>query len=184
MVFAEGKMIITISGRAGSGKSTVGEALAKKLNLKYYCIGDMRRKMAEDMGISLAEFNKLGEKEAFTDTKVDEFQERLGKKEDNFVMVGRTSYYFIPHSIKIFLSVTLEAGARRIFAEKREKEKFKSVSEAVESIRAREESDSKRYKKYYGINISEQKNFDLIIDTTKIPADAVVDRIIAFVRKK
>ena len=177
-------MIITISGRAGSGKSTVGETLAKKLNMKYYCIGDMRRKMAEDMGISLAEFNRLGEKEAFTDTKVDEFQERLGKKEDNFVIVGRTSYYFIPHSVKVFLDVALEEGAKRIFNEKREKEKFKTLSEAVESIKAREESDSKRYKKYYSINISEPKNFDLIIDTTKIPADEVVDKIIAFVKKK
>lgn len=176
-------MIITISGRAGSGKSTVGETLAKKLKLKYYCIGDMRRKMAEDMGISLAEFNRLGEKEAFTDTKVDEFQERLGKKEDNFVIVGRTSYYFIPHSVKVFLDVSLEEGAKRIFSENREKEKFKTLSEAVDSIKAREESDSKRYKKYYNINIAEPKNFDLVIDTTKIPADAVVDRIIAFARK-
>ena len=100
------------------------------------------------------------------------------------MIVGRTSYYFIPHSVKVFLDVALEEGAKRIFNEKREKEKFKTLSEAVESIKAREESDSKRYKKYYNINISEPKNFDLIIDTTKIPADEVVDKIIAFVKKK
>ncbi|MCX6710686.1 MAG: cytidylate kinase family protein [Candidatus Woesearchaeota archaeon] len=177
-------MIITISGMAGSGKSTVGRLLARHLKMKYYCIGDMRRKMADDLGMSLAEFNKLGEKEDFTDRQVDEFQEKLGRKEDNFVIVGRTSYHFIPHSVKIFLDVKLEEGARRIFSQKRENENFKSLQDAIESIKLRDESDAKRYLKYYGINISDPKNFDLVIDTTRMPIEKIVDKIAGFVSRE
>ncbi|MCX6710165.1 MAG: cytidylate kinase family protein [Candidatus Woesearchaeota archaeon] len=177
-------MIITISGKAGSGKSTVGKMLAKRLNLKYYCIGDMRRKMAEERGLSLEEFNKLGEKEDFTDKEVDSFQEKLGKKEDNFLIVGRTSYHFIPHSIKVFLDVNLDESARRIFCAQRENEHYASVDEALEKIKEREESDRSRYQKYYRINPFDHKNFDIVINTTEISAVKVVEKIMQFVKEK
>ena len=38
-------MKITISGKAGSGKSTIARGLAKKLELKHYSIGDLMRLM-------------------------------------------------------------------------------------------------------------------------------------------
>jgi cytidylate kinase len=40
-------MIITIAGTVGSGKSTVGRIIAKRLGLKHYSIGDLMREMAE-----------------------------------------------------------------------------------------------------------------------------------------
>ncbi len=174
-------MIITISGKAGSGKSSVGILLAKKLGMKYYCIGDMRRKMAEERGLSLEEFNKLGEKESFTDIEVDKFQQELGKKEDNFVIVGRTSYHFIPHSVKVFLDVDLKIGAERIFRQKREKEHYTSLNEAIEKIKEREESDKKRYAHYYGLELL-KKDFDLVIDASKLTVEQTVDRIIDFIK--
>ena len=64
-------MKITISGTPGSGKSTIGKLVSKKLKLKYYDVGNMRRKMAKDMGLTIQEFNKLGEKKSFTDKEVD-----------------------------------------------------------------------------------------------------------------
>ena len=46
-------MIITISGKAGSGKSTVAKELAKQLNLQHFSIGDIMRKMAKEKNISV-----------------------------------------------------------------------------------------------------------------------------------
>ena len=46
-------MIIAISGKAGSGKSTIAELLAKKLKLKHYSIGNLMREMAKKKNISL-----------------------------------------------------------------------------------------------------------------------------------
>ena len=45
-------MIITVSGRAGAGKSTLAKALAHRLRLKRYSSGDLQREIAREKGIS------------------------------------------------------------------------------------------------------------------------------------
>jgi CMP/dCMP kinase len=177
-------LIISICGMPGSGKSTVAKLLCKKLKYKHYSAGDFRRMMAEKRGISIADLNKLGENESFTDNEVDDFQKELGKKQDNFVIDGRLSWHFIPHSLKVFLCGDLEIRAKRIMHEKREKESFKSIEEAKNKISEREKSDEKRYEKYYGVDYTDKKNYDLVIDTTKIPAEEVVFKILEFAKKK
>ena len=175
-------MIITISGTVGSGKSSVGILIAKKLGFKYYCIGDLRREMAKKRGISLAELNKLGEKDPSTDTEPDKFAEEKGKTEDNFVMVGRTSFHFIPKSVKIFLYVDTKTGAERVLNHSRNDEKYKNLNEAIEKIRMRLESDDARYRKYYNLDVFDKKNYDYIIDTTNLTIKKVVDGIIEKIR--
>lgn len=168
-------MIITISGEAGSGKTTIGKTLAKIRNYNFYSMGDLRGKMATERGITIDELNKLGEKEGWTDNKVDDYQKELGEKEDNFVIEGRLSWFFIPHSKKIFLYVNPKIGAERVFLNPRQDEKkVKTIEEMVDYISQRKESDIKRYEKYYGINPYKQENYDLIIDTShKKPKDIV-----------
>jgi len=160
-------MIITISGEAGSGKTTIGKTLAKILNCNFYSMGDLRGRMATERGMTIDELNKLGEKEGWTDKEVDNYQKELGEKEDNFVIEGRLSWFFIPHSKKIFLYVHPEIGAKRVFANPRaDEKKIKTIEEMTDYILQRRESDIKRYGKYYGINPYEQKNYDLVINTS------------------
>ena len=179
-------MIVVVCGEAGSGKSSVGIRLAKRLGYKYYSIGDVRRKMARDRGMTIEEFNKLGESEDFTDREVDRFQEELGKKEDNFVIVGRTSAHFIPHAFKVYLKADLDERARRILQDtpNRKEEKHASLEEARESILRRHRSDEKRYMKYYGINPFKEDDYDLVIDTTRIGIDGVVELILKEIEKR
>ena len=79
-------MIITISGKAGSGKSTVAKMLSERLRLKHYSIGDLMRAMAKEKGMSLLEFNKLAEKDKSIDLELDNKLKELGKSKDNFVV--------------------------------------------------------------------------------------------------
>lgn len=176
-------MIITISGQAGSGKSSVGKLLAKRLGYKHYSMGELRRKAAYERGITLAEFNKLGESEDFTDRFVDELQEKLGKKEDDIVVDGRTSFHFIPHSVKIYLHADLGVRAKRVFSDERKAEGFKTLEECKESLDERENSDDKRYRKYYEINVRGKKNYDYYIDTTGMTIEENVDKIIDMIKK-
>lgn len=177
-------MIVTISGYAGAGKSTIGKLLAKKLNFSFYCVGDLRRKMAKEKGLSLEQFNKLGEKNFFTDGIADEYQKRLGKKEDNFVMVSRLGFNFIPQSKKIFLKVKPKEAAKRVFKDKqRRHEKYKNIEEAHKKLQEREKSDIYRYKKYYKINPYDVRHYDLIIDTTKLTPNQIADKIIRFLKE-
>lgn len=178
-------MIIAICGEAGSGKSSVGKELARRLGYKFYSMGDIRREMALKRGMSLGDFNRLGESEDFTDREVDRFQEELGRNKDNFVVVGRTSAHFIPHAFKVFLDADMEERARRILqdSKKREEESYSSLEEARKAIIERRKSDEGRYRKYYGINPFDKKGYDLVVDTTRIGIGEVVDKIMAALRK-
>lgn len=183
-------MIITISGMPGSGKSSVGKLLAKMLGMKRYYMGGMRREMAREKGMTLAELNRIGEKEDWTDKEVDEYQKELGKKEDNFVIEGRTSFFLIPNSVKVFLEVDEKVGAARILkdlretGDKRNEGVEKNLEEVESSMKQRIGSDIKRYKKYYGVDITDRSHYDLIINTTKLTVEQVVGKIIEFVKKK
>lgn len=174
-------MIITLSGEPGSGKSTVARMIAEKLNYKHYSMGDMRRKMALSKGMSLADLNKLGEQEFFTDKEVDEYQATLAKEEDNFVIDGRLSYHFIPNSFKVFLAGDLDVRAERVLNSIRKDERFANLEEAKQSMEERMQSDIKRYKQYYDLDPFNQKNFDFILDTTTLSKEEMVDKVtIAF----
>ncbi len=176
------KLIITISGNIGAGKSTIASMLANRLGLKHYSTGDYMRQIAKKRGITLMELSKQAEQDDSIDKELDRWQEQLGQEEDDFVIDARLGYYFIPNSLKIFLKVKEEEGARRVFREKRSDNKHLSFEEVLANVRRREESQRRRYKEYYGIDFPELDKFDLVIDTTgKTPekvADLICERII------
>ncbi len=56
-------MIIAIHGQAGSGKSSISKLLARRLGYKRYSVGGLRREIAKKHGLTLAQLNKVGEKQ-------------------------------------------------------------------------------------------------------------------------
>ncbi len=179
-------MIISISGNQGSGKSTIAKRLAETLGWPRYYIGGMRREAALKRGLTLAEYNKLGETDPSTDLEVDEYQKKLGQTKDNFVIEGRTSWYFIPHSLKIYLNVSDEEGARRILLANRDGEdKYMTTFEDVlASIQRRRISDDKRYQQLFGINAHDLSNFDYVIDTTELNQNEVFSQVYEIIQKE
>jgi len=176
-------MQITISGKAGSGKSTVAKLLSEKLNLKHYSIGDLMRAMAAEKGMALLELNKLAEKDKSIDFELDNKLKELGKTKDNFVVDGRLTAFFIPDAeFRVFLDADDKVRAERILNDKRQQEKSKSLKETISNIKKREESEKKRYQKYYGVNYLDKKLYNLVIDTTNLTQNHVVERIIGFVK--
>jgi len=178
-------MIITISGRIGSGKSTVAKALAKKLKLRHLSTGDVMRKIADQKGISPTELSHLAEKEVSIDSELDKKTAKIGKSEDDFVMDSRLAFHFIPKSIKIFLDVSLDVAAKRIFSQKRAEEKENiSLAKTKENVKEREISEIKRYKNLYGFDYTQHSNFDLVVDTSELDVQKIVEKIIDFLKKK
>ena len=171
-------MIITISGTPGSGKSTVAKLIAKKLNYKHYSMGDLQRSIAEKRGMHLMELSKLEEADSSIDKEVDQTQANIGKKEDNFIIDGRISYHFIPHSVKVFLDVDLKEAAERIYKAKREEESFKDIKDAEKHIKRRIKSEKRRYKNYYNIDCYDKSNYDILLDTTNMSIEEVVDTLL------
>lgn len=182
-------MIITITGIPGSGKTTAARLLAERLNVPWYSMGDLRGKMAQERGMTIDELNALGETEKFTDEEVDEYQRKLGESGKDFVIEGRLSWHFIPHSFKIFLTVdSKEAGARLYKARqgdgRSDEPLYASPEEAENYAAGRMASDSRRYQKYYGVDFLDPKNYNLAIDTTgRANPNQTVDEILAAMQK-
>lgn len=168
-------MIVTISGLPGSGKSTVGRMLAKKLGYKFYSMGDLRGKMAMERGLTIDELNKLGEREAWTDRQIDDYLIKLGKTKNNFVIDGRLAFHFVSQAFKIFLTIDPKEAARRVFKNPRPDEpKVKSMKELQTIMAERVKSDERRYKKYYQVNFQDPHHYNLILDTTKLRPKQII----------
>jgi len=176
-------MIITISGTPGSGKSSTAKLLAKKMGLKHYSTGDYMRKIADKKNVSLLEISKLAEKDTSIDLELDQWQISLRKDEDNFVIDSRLGFHFIKNSIKVFIDAELKKRAERILADKIRKEHNINLNGTIKKIRERQESEQKRYKKYYGLNANDKKNYDIFIDTTNLTVEETVDKLLDKIKR-
>lgn len=177
-------MIITITGYPGSGKSTLGKGLAKALGLKHYSAGDFWREIAKEKGLSPTELNKLAEKDKSLDKLVDERTVQLAKKEDNFVMDSRLAWHFIPNSLKIFVKIDLKKAAGRVFKDKRPDEKEQSsLQKTFENLLKRKNLEVERWKKVYGLDYLDEKNYDIIVDTTNSGIEETKEKVLAEIKK-
>jgi CMP/dCMP kinase len=183
-------MIISINGPAGSGKTTVAKKLAKKFGWKFYYMGGIRREKARERGLTLSEYNQLGESDPSTDFEVDEYQKQIAKSEDNFIIDSRTAWHFIPDSLKIYLDVNELEGARRVFADleknpvRNEDRGLKTVEDVLSSHRQRRESDDLRYLKYYSISVFKPENYDIAIDTSEMDPDQAFEAVYSAIMEK
>ena len=178
-------MIITISGKPGSGKSTVGRMIAERIGFRFYSVGDIRGRIAVKRGITLEELNRIAAEDDTLDREQDMHIEELGREEDNFVIDGRMAFHFIPHSLKVFLDVDIEVSAERVFSDIRDdEERCSSVDEMAERLKSRQSSDQKRYLRYYGLDYLDTGNYDIVIDTSGKAVEDIVDMIIDNIRRK
>jgi cytidylate kinase len=184
-------MIISFNGDHGSGKSTIAERVAKDLNYPRYYMGQIFRDLAKEKNITLAELHNLCKNDPETDKQVDEYLVKLSKEQSDFIIESRTAWYFIPNSLKIYLKVSEEEGAARIYKElqtsasrKEEDANLNSIEDTQKSEKKRKEEDDARYKKYYGIDIHQEKNYDLVVDTTSLNRDEVFNKVMRAIRVK
>jgi CMP/dCMP kinase len=179
------KHIITLGGLPGSGKSTVKRLLVETLNYQSFSTGDFARSLAVGRGLSLEEFNELVTKDKSLDLHIDEEQTRIGLEEDEYIIDSILGFHFIPNSFKIHLSVPLEVSAKRIFGDKNSTLRVAShdspdtYEETLEKTRRRIENHKGRYFNHYGVHIYDEKNFDLVIDTTSKTPQEVAETILS-----
>ena len=182
------KEIITINGFPGSGKSSTADSVAQKLGFQRFSSGDFMRKIALEKNISLNELGEKAESNDEIDTSIDNAVREAGK-ERKIVIDSRLAFHWIPESFKVYLDLPPEIAKERISNElkvnklRQESETSSNVEEIYEKIVSRLESERKRYKELYGVDHTDKKNFDLIIDTNKNNLNQVVEIIVKEYKK-
>lgn len=177
-------VIITIHGTAGSGKSTLGKLLAARLQIPFFDMGAIRKQYALDHGMTLAELNRLGETDPSSDHLVDEYQRELPKAHPSFVITCRVGFHFLPQSVKIYVTSDLRVAAERIFPLKRAAEHWSSVEEGYGALLEREANDKVRFMNHYGLDITDLRQYDLVIDSTNESPLGMLETVLAFLRER
>jgi cytidylate kinase len=184
------KNIVSFNGDHGSGKSTIAKKIAVEFDYDRFYMGKIFRDMARDEGISYTEFLELLKKDSSYDKKVDDYVVELSKEKNNFVIESRTAWYFIPDSFKIYLKVSEEEGAKRMFKDylknehrKIEDNNIKTKEDILAISRNRKKSDDERYKKMYDIDVNDMGQYDLVLDTTNLDKNEVYQAIKKAVKK-
>lgn len=163
-------MLITVSGPPGSGKSTTAAAVADAFDLEHVSGGDIFRSLADDRGLSLAEFNELAEDDDQIDRDLDRRLREIAIERDGIVLESRLAGWLAEEyaDFRLWLDAPLEVRARRI-AER----EGKDVDRARLETEEREGSEKLRYEEYYDIDIDDLSIYDLVLNTARWDADGV-----------
>lgn len=154
-------MIITVGGSAGSGKSTLAKDIAKEFRLKYISVGKIMRNMAAERGLSLLEFSAHAEQNPEIDREIDQRQKEAAK--EDCVVDGRLSAHLLKPDFSIWLTAPLDRRVERIAG----RENI-PPEEAWERIIERGESERKRYREIYNIDLDNLEIYSLVIDNGKL----------------
>lgn len=168
-------VVITVSGPAGSGKSTIAKLLAKKLNIKYYSIGEFFREKAKEAGKDIKEFTKEIPKELHleADNHVDELS-----KKGNIILDGRLVGYMASNAnFRIYLTAPLETRAKRLAGRNQI-----SANEAKKRIQEREAEHERIFSNIYNLDVEKLDIYDLVLNTEFYDIGEVLMLVEKFIR--
>ncbi len=171
-------LTIAVSGKHGAGKSTVAEALAEKFKLRYISAGEIFRQLAKERGMSLSDFSLLAENDPSIDHEIDD-RTRLEATKGDVVIDAYIAGWIAQDyaDVKIYLRAPLEIRVQRIA--QRDK---RSYDEIFEETKVREESQQRRFQEFYGIDVTDMRLFDIILNTGTWSAESVIEICIAAIK--
>lgn len=170
--------LITVSGQLGSGKSTVVNLLAQKLGWATYSTGQAQRQIAEKMGISTLELNRLAVSDKTIDEQIDAVFKNPPWGDRPCVVDSRLAFHFLPESFKVCLKVSPDEAAKRVFNANRSNEKYTTQEQALLYLNQRRKLEQEHFLKNYQLDIEQDNLFDLIIDTSNLSPDQICQKII------
>lgn len=146
----------------------------------------------EDLGnftIEVANNSKIfSELRKIVDLTIDQDIADLGaeiNKEEHpnevWLVDSRLAFANIPNSFSIRLVTDPKIAGERLYADKtrgKEDNKYKSVEEAIKARESRRLGEQARYLRRYGIDLENEDNYDLIIDTSHAKIEDIADTII------
>jgi cytidylate kinase len=173
------KTRITITGDPGSGKSTFAKSVANFTGYEMITTGNIFRKLAAERGVSITQLNEMAEMQKELDAKVDDYLIALNETKQPLVLDSRMAWHFVKNTFKVRLTVDPDVAVERIFSDTTDaafREKFATLEEAMEEVDRRKQSEIRRYYKLYGVNIGDDANFDMVINTSHISKEETLGK--------
>ncbi len=157
-------MLITVSGPAGSGKSTLAAALADRLEYEHVSGGDIFRTIAAERDLTPVELNRAAEDDDQIDRDLDRRLRDLAREREDLVLESRLAGWMAGEyaDLRLWLEAPFEVRVERI-ADREEK----SLERARSETQSRADSERRRYREYYDIDVTDLTIYDLIVDTAR-----------------
>ena len=174
------KSKITITGDLGSGKSAVSAILCERLGYEKYSTGKVQRKLANRYGMTTLELNEYAETHPEIDDEIDSVFKEFNRSPEGMIVDSRMAWHFMPDSFKVFLMVPVEVAADRIMSDtSRKREQYESRAHAVRDLKARKESENRRFLEKYNADCTNPGNFDIAVNTANLRPEQVASIILA-----
>lgn len=170
-------MLITLSGLPGSGTSTVARTVASRLGLDHLDGGTVFRTMASEHGLSLAEFAQVAEADDAIDRALDDRLVERAKAGDVLLesrLAGWLATRAALRALRVWIACDEVERARRVGARDGH-----DADEALATNREREASERARYLGYYEIDLTDLSIYDLVVDSTDVSPEEIIDQIVA-----
>uniref|UniRef100_A0A7C2ZVP3 Cytidylate kinase n=1 Tax=Ignisphaera aggregans TaxID=334771 RepID=A0A7C2ZVP3_9CREN len=174
MVLDKSRLVIAIGGPAGSGKTTVARLLAQRLGLRHVSVGQFFRRIAQERGLSLEELSRIAQEDPSIDRFLDDMAAEEARK-GGVVIDGHAAPWLLKGLAHLRVAVVASDDVRyRRLAER----DGKPLEHAIRETRAREEAEKERYRRYYGIDVDDFTDFDLVINTESFGPEDVVEIVV------
>ncbi|MFC7185762.1 (d)CMP kinase [Halorubrum yunnanense] len=171
-------MLITVSGPPGSGKSTNAAGLAERLGVEHVSGGDIFREMAAERDMTPVEFNEFAEEDPRFDHKLDGRLREIAATRDELVLESRLAGWLAADhaDFRFWFDAPIAVRAERI-AER----EAKPVDRARAETERREDSERKRYRELYDIDIDDLSIYDAAYNTARWGPERFLDVLVATV---
>lgn len=168
------KTKITLSGFAGTGKSTVGKMIQEQLNFQFISVGNYSRAYAmQKYGMTINEFQDKCKTKPELDNEIDEKFKKECNIKNNLVIDYRLGFHFIENAFHVLLKASDKTASKRISSANRKGEMVCSKTIKLRNIDMRN-----RFQKNYNIDFTNEDNYDLVINTNNLTPKQVTDYII------
>ena len=97
-----------------------------------------------------------------------------------WIIDSRLAFHNIPEAFSVRLTTNPDVAAKRVFNDKSrgEEDKYKTIEEAKVAREKRRLGEQERYKARYGVDLEDENNYDLIINTSYSTIEDISDTVL------
>jgi predicted cytidylate kinase len=165
---------ITLSGFAGTGKSTIGMVFSDKYGYEFISVGNFSRDFAQkEYGMTINQFQEKCKNEPELDSLIDERFSKECNSKSTIVVDYRLGFKFINDAFHVLLVASDEVAASRISKANR-----KNEDTDLKSIKERNAIMKQRFIDAYGVDFTDIQNYHIVINTDNLTPEEIAEFII------